>query len=70
MAKVKREINLPGIRTDKDHSMALDYFRIWYDQEMDSLKIQSHNTGEIYSVNMDSMIDFIEKNKEIIFEDF
>lgn len=62
--------NFFGISVDTDNNSLLDRYTFTYVMDNNRIEIYSHMTGYTFGVNADELIDFINKNKEIIFGDF
>lgn len=62
--------NFFGISVDTDNNSLLDKYTFTYVMDNNRIEIYSHMTGYTFGVNADELIDFINKNKEIIFGDF
>lgn len=59
-----------GISIDKEGNYQLDYYFAKYVQEYNRIEITSRQLGISFGVNADMLVDFIGKNKDVIFEDF
>ena len=59
-----------GISVDTDNNSLLDKYTFTYVMDNNRIEIYSHMTGYTFGVNADELIDFINKNKEVIFNDF
>lgn len=62
--------NFFGISVDTDNNSLLDKYTFTYVMDNNRIEIYSHMTGYTFGVNADELIDFINKNKEVIFNDF
>lgn len=59
-----------GLSIDPDNNTLLDKYTFTYVMDNNRIEICSHMTGYTFGVNADELIDFINKNKEVIFNDF
>lgn len=59
-----------GIFIDKEGNNLLDLYIMKYNRDMNRFEVTSRQQGITVCINMDSVADFIEKNKEVIFNDF
>lgn len=59
-----------GLSVDCEKNSLLDKYTFTYVMDNNRIEIYSHMTGYTFGVNADELIDFINKNKEVIFNDF
>lgn len=68
--KLKTEKTDTGIFIDKEGNNLLDLYTMSYNMEMNRFEVTSRQQGITICLNMDSVTEFIERNKEVIFNDF
>lgn len=68
--KLKTEKTDTGIFIDKEGNNLLDLYTMSYNMEMNRFEVTSRQQGITMCLNMDSVTEFIERNKEVIFNDF
>ena len=52
------------------HISQLDLFKFHFNKQFNAIEITSVYSDITFSVNADTLTDFVQANKEIIFEDF
>lgn len=52
------------------HISQLDLFKFQFNKQFNSIEITSVYSDITFSVNADTLTDFVQANKEVIFEDF
>lgn len=68
--KNRAEKSDTGVFIDKEGNNLLDLYTMRFNPDMNRLEIESRQQGVTMCLNMDSVTEFIERNKEIIFNDF
>jgi len=68
--KNRAEKSDTGVFIDKEGNNLLDLYTMRFNPDMNRLEIESRQQGVTMCLNMDSVTEFIERNKEVIFNDF
>lgn len=70
MLKNKENKTDIGITIDKEGNYLLDLYKFKYNREYNRLEITSRQFDITFGVNTDSIINFLNKNSDVIFGDF
>lgn len=68
--KNRAEKSDTGVFIDKEGNNLLDLYTMRFNPDMNRLEIESRQQGVTMCLNMDSVTEFIERNKDVIFNDF
>lgn len=65
-----KDMRVFGLRVDSDNSSAMDLFIFQHVPETNTIRITSKCKNITFGISVDHLIEFINKNKPIIFDDF